>query len=97
MSVFARMAVPRAAQSCSNCDAFLANGAANPKSGEARQGWCRAMAPCLVQVMVPSINGPRPGTQGAWPTCNSDQWCRQWEPDDSEASRDNQHHGHERS
>lgn len=67
-------------QSCSNCNAFLPNGQANPKSGEPRQGWCRSMPPALVQVMVPGINGPRPGTQGAWPTCNSDQWCRGWEP-----------------
>lgn len=70
---------PLADQSCRTCNAFFANPQLHPKSGEPHQGWCRAMPPGMIQVMVPGVHGPRPGTQGAWPTCNSDQWCRAWE------------------
>lgn len=77
----------RAEQSCGTCNSYFGNPQANPKSGEPRQGWCRAMPPCLVQVMVQGVSGPRPGTQGAWPTCNSDQWCRAWEPAEDDDAR----------
>jgi hypothetical protein len=36
---------PLSQQSCSNCNAFAPNPAANPPSGQPRQGWCRAMPP----------------------------------------------------
>ena len=71
---------------CATCNAFTANSAANPKHGEPRQGWCMAGHPGVVLVMV-SNTGPNPAqagrqmpmTMGAWPTCNSDQWCREWQ------------------
>jgi len=60
---------------CGNCNAFLANAAANPKSGQARQGWCRARSPAVVPV-----TGPMPATFGAWPTTDAKQWCREHRP-----------------
>ena len=71
---------PRAAQCCSTCSAWTPNKAKNPRAGTPRPGWCTALPPALIQVMIPGVGGPRPGVQGAWPTSNADGWCRQWEP-----------------
>lgn len=79
-------------QCCSNCNAFLANPQANPKHGEARQGWCRAMPPQLLPTQVPvpgsqlSAGGPQfvPAMQGVVPPTKSDGWCRAWEPAEDE-------------
>lgn len=71
------------AQSCANCNAFLPNRQHNPKSGEARQGWCRAAPPGIVQVMVQGLQGPQAGLQGVWPPTNSDAWCRAFEEKDT--------------
>lgn len=71
---------------CATCNAYTPNPAANPKKGEPRQGWCMAGHPGVVVVMVKgqaSMAGPgreMPMTMGAWPTCNSDQWCREHQP-----------------
>lgn len=73
---------------CATCSAFTPNAAANPKSGEPRQGWCMAGHPGVVVVMVkgPAVNmnpgREMPMTMGAWPTCNSDQWCREHLPNE---------------
>ena len=65
-------------QSCSTCNAFHPNITANPKSGEERQGWCRAKSPGLVTVTTPT----GPGSFGAWPTVGAKQWCREYEAED---------------
>lgn len=71
-------------QSCSTCNAYSPNLQHNPKTGQVRQGWCRANAPVVIQVVVQTVTGPQGGTQGVWPTTASDQWCRQWEPMEDE-------------
>ena len=78
---------PRKSQSCGNCNAFLANDAVNPKKGDARQGWCRAAPPGLVETM--QQHPLQPGQmvrvhQGVWPPTAADRWCRVWEADDDE-------------
>ena len=70
---------------CATCNAFTPNPVANPKKGKPRQGWCMAGHPGVVMVMVSNANVLNPGrpqmpmTMGAWPTCNSDQWCREYQ------------------
>jgi hypothetical protein len=69
-------------RSCATCDAFLLNKDLQVKLGMARQGWCRAEPPKLVQSMVQQM-GPRgmevlPGFQGMFVPTASDCWCRQW-------------------
>ena len=70
---------------CGNCDAWLPNKGQNPKSGEARIGWCRARPPTLIQGMqrVGSAldpNGPQmiPVHSGSFPPATADMWCREW-------------------
>lgn len=79
---------PRPLQSCGNCDAFSPNTAANPASGQPRQGWCRAQPPQMMQIMMPpnplSGGGPVPGVQGMWPPTNTSSWCRGWQPEDDD-------------
>lgn len=82
-------------QSCSNCNAFLPNLAANPKSGEGRQGWCRAtppqVMPTTVQVPGTSLNPNGPqlmnALQGVTPPTKADGWCRAWEPMEADDGR----------
>lgn len=83
---FLQRTLPRQHQTCANCSAFLPNRQANPKLGEARQGWCRAAPPSLVQGMA-NVSSPLsphapqvvPVIQGMWPPTNEQQWCRAWE------------------
>lgn len=72
----------RRLQSCSTCNAFLANKAQNPPTSQPRQGWCRANPPGLMETMQP--HALQPGQmvrvhQGVWPPTAADQWCRAWE------------------
>jgi hypothetical protein len=82
-------------QNCGNCDAFLANKDIQVKLGFARQGWCRANPPQLVQVMLAGPNGqPAPGFQGVFTPTASDCWCRQWrfnDPDFREVDAPRKH------
>jgi hypothetical protein len=69
-------------KSCASCDAFLPNPAANPKAGQARQGWCRANPPGLMETMQPHPVAPGQMVrvqQGVWPPTAADQWCRAWQ------------------
>jgi hypothetical protein len=72
---------------CANCNAWLPNKAMNPPSGKPRPGWCRATTPVAIQVPTQGINGPQLGIMGAWPTSNSDQWCRAFELRDEDDER----------
>lgn len=85
---------PRAQQSCGTCNAWLPNPQANPKSGEPRQGWCRAMPPTLVQTTITAgsaldVGGPRtlPALQGVQPPQSSAGWCRAFEPIEDDDDR----------
>ena len=73
---------------CGNCNAFNPNLQANPKAGEARQGWCVAKPPVCMQVQVSTLAGPQAGLQGVWPPTFANQWCREFSPAAKESSDD---------
>ena len=80
------MTPPRSAQSCGNCTAFVANKAANPKTGEPRTGTCCARSPSCFPVVMQANNPLDPRApqmmhafQSAFPPINSNLWCREWQ------------------
>ena len=78
--------VPRDKQACQNCNAFATNPAVNPRSGQPRQGICRAHSPRAFPVMMPGSplhpGGPQmqQGIQGVFPPVTDELWCREWGP-----------------
>ena len=77
---------PRREQCCGTCNAFVPIPGLNPKSGEPRQGGCRAVPPMPVygSMMVGSALDPGgqkriEGFQGMHPPVASNHWCRAWE------------------
>jgi hypothetical protein len=77
------LAVPRAARICGNCWHFEANTAANPKSGEARQGWCVASPPVAMPGIAQGLAGPQQVMQGVWPPTLASKRCGAWTPEDA--------------
>jgi hypothetical protein len=69
---------------CATCDAFKPNAASNPRSGEPRQGWCRAAPPIAIPIgqQAAALAGMPPAlvTQGIWPPIMGNEWCRSWGP-----------------
>jgi hypothetical protein len=86
----------RSLQCCGNCDAFVPNKAANPASGQPRQGACCANPPSLMQGAAPvpgsqlSPAGPQMMSviQGAWPPTDATRWCRGWDEIEKDSNDD---------